>query len=120
MDKTAIETRIHNTLDFILNKLEGTHGFYYHFVDMKTGERVWNCEVSAIDTAILMNGVITVREYFKNNEDLRDMAQAIYDRVDYRWLWNETSSLYIKYWFPETGLSEYPFSKLVRKNNLLK
>ena len=104
MDKTAIETRIHNTLDFILNKLEGSHGFYHHFVDMKTGKRVWNSEVSTIDTALLMNGVLTVREYFKDKADLRDMAQAIYDRADYRWFWNETTSIISMGWRPESGL----------------
>lgn len=86
MDKSQIETRITKTLNFILNKLEGTQGFYYHFIDLQTGKRIWNCEVSTIDTAMLINGVITVREYFKNsNTILRDLAQSIYDRANYSW-----------------------------------
>lgn len=85
--------------------MDGAEGFYYHFVDMKTGERVWNCELSTIDTAILMNGVLTVREYFtaENNRHLRDMAQAIYDRANYRWFYNESSGIISMGWFPETG-----------------
>lgn len=106
MDRSAIETRIQATLNFILNQLDGTHGFYYHFVDMKTGKRVWNCELSTIDTAILINGVLTVREYFdEENDDLHlsHMAQEIYDRADYRWFWNETSGFISMGWFPESG-----------------
>lgn len=103
MQKAAIETRIHKTLDFILNQLDGNNGFYYHFVDMTTGKRVWNCELSSIDTALLMNGVLTVREYFKEDAHLRDMAQAIYDRANYRWFWNETSGIISMGWFPESG-----------------
>lgn len=103
LDRSEIETRIHHTLDFILNKLDGEQGFYYHFVDIKTGKRVWNCEVSTIDTAILMNGVLTVREYFKDDQHLRDMAQSIYDRANYRWFFNETSGVISMGWFPERG-----------------
>ena len=121
IDKAAIETRIHNTLDFILNHLDGTHGFYYHFVDMKTGKRFWDCELSSIDTALLMNGVISVREYFKNDAHLRDMAQAIYDRADYRWFWNETTSIISMGWFPETGFlqGDATWNRLVRKEKIL-
>ena len=45
----------------------GYKGFYYHFLDMQTGKRVWNCELSTIDTAILIAGVLTARHYFTGN-----------------------------------------------------
>ena len=103
MDKAAIETRIHNTLDFILNKLEGAHGFFFHYFDIKTGKRIWNSDLTSFDTPYVINGVISVREYFKDNVVIRDTAQAIYDRVDYRWFWNETTGIFTLRWFPESG-----------------
>ena len=107
MDKSQLETRITKTLNFILNKLEGTQGFYYHFIDLQTGKRIWNCEVSTIDTAMLINGVITVREYFKNsNTNLRDLAQSIYDRANYSWFYNQTSGVISMGWTPEKGMLE--------------
>lgn len=94
LDPQQVETRIQKTLDFILNKLDGTQGFYYHFVDIVTGKRVWDCELSTIDTALLMNGVLTVREYFKmSNVPLMNKAQAIYDRANYSWFFNQTSGV---------------------------
>ena len=44
------------TLDTFINNVEGTNGFFYHFVDMNTGKRQWNCELSIIDTAIIICG----------------------------------------------------------------
>lgn len=44
--------------------VNGDHGFFYHFLDMKTGERTWNCELSTIDTALLMGGVLYSKNYF--------------------------------------------------------
>ena len=42
----------------------GYNGFYYHFLDMKTGRRVWNCELSTIDSAFLLAGILTCAAYF--------------------------------------------------------
>src|SRR4051812_31406016 len=58
-------------LRFFANSPQGTEpdatgykGFYYHFLDMETGRRVWNCELSTIDTAILMAGGFLAGHYF--------------------------------------------------------
>ena len=42
----------------------GYKGFYYHFLDMKRGRRVWNCELSTIDSAFLFAGMLTCAAYF--------------------------------------------------------
>ena len=55
--------RASKTLDTLL-EMEREEGFYYHFVDMKTAKRAWESEISSIDTAILMMGVLSVGEYF--------------------------------------------------------
>lgn len=85
-----------------MNSLDGTQGFYYHFVDMKSGKRVWDCELSTIDTAILMNGVLTVLEYFEDAH-IREMAQGIYDRANYQWFYNESTGVISMGWTPENG-----------------
>ena len=52
----------------------GYKGFYYHFLDMQTGRRAWKCELSTIDTAIFMAGVLTAASYFtaESQEESRD------------------------------------------------
>ena len=56
--------RANRTLDTFINNVEGENGFFYHFVNMETGKREWNCEISIIDTAIFICGAITCGEYF--------------------------------------------------------
>src|ERR1700745_3473907 len=55
----------------------GYKGFYYHFLNMQTGKRMWGCELSTVDTAILMAGILTARHYFtldnKEEEELRNL-----------------------------------------------
>jgi hypothetical protein len=68
----------------------GYKGFYYHFLDMQTGKRAWDCELSSIDTALLIAGVLTAAAYFRNDSaderELRALADAIYRRVDWAWM----------------------------------
>jgi len=85
LDRNLIEERVLTTLRFVQNNLTNEHGFYYHFVDMTTGERVWNCELSSIDTALLMGGVITVGEYFVNNSEIVRISRELYEAMDFVW-----------------------------------
>ena len=62
--------RTHNTLRFFANKAFQERGWFYHWLDAKTGERRWNSEVSSIDTALLLAGVLTARQYFHNDAKL--------------------------------------------------
>lgn len=71
------------TLNTFLNNVEGKNGFFYHFVDIKTGKRVWNSEVSIIDTGIFICGAITAGNFF--NGDVYKVAQELYNRIDWPW-----------------------------------
>jgi hypothetical protein len=72
----------------------GYQGFYYHFLDLKTGRRTWNCELSTIDSTFLIAGALTAAEYFDcDNEaerEIRALAQAIYQRADWQWACNRS------------------------------
>src|SRR5260370_31698242 len=73
------------TLRFLSERMPQEHGWYYHFVDMRTGARVWNCELSSIDTALLLAGVIAVQQYWPRSEVSR-RADALLARVDWSWM----------------------------------
>src|SRR5437879_2374833 len=60
---TDVKERVRTTLRFVANQLPNEHGFFYHFVDMNTGARVGKCELSSVDTTILLCGVLTARQY---------------------------------------------------------
>src|SRR6266436_8429662 len=71
-----IATRVRATLSFVLNRLQpkGMNGFLYHFVDMTTGARAFNSEVSSIDTAILLCGVLMCRQHFSQDPQIPGLA----------------------------------------------
>ena len=70
----------------------GHKGFYYHFLDMQTGARAWRCELSTVDSALLLGGMLTAAEYFDGDapaeREIRDLAERLYARVDWRWAQN--------------------------------
>jgi hypothetical protein len=99
------ERRVLAALRFLWRKVPVHRGFFYHWADMKTGERVWDSEVSSIDTAILLCGILTCRQYFRNQE-IRDLAHLIFNRVDWTWL-SEDTSLLPHGWTPELGFLSY-------------
>src|SRR5450755_1329357 len=84
----------------------GYKGFYYHFLDMRTGARVWQCELSTIDTAILMAGVLTVASYFQGTSgaetEIRELAEILYLRIDWKWALNGGKTI-CHGWSPEFG-----------------
>lgn len=94
--------RVLGTLNTLYNNVEQSHGFFYHFIDIKTGKRVWNCEVSIIDTALCLNGVIMAAEYFKESE-ISDLAEKIYARVDWPWYTDKAAGRYYLGYTPESG-----------------
>jgi len=97
-----IRTRVLTTLQSTLDKSEGYNGFYYHFVDWETGERAWKCELSSIDTAILLCGVLTARQHFRYDQQIVDVANKINNRVQWRWMLNGGDTLSMG-WKPESG-----------------
>ena len=100
--KTAdITTRVRNTLQFLYQQMPNVHGFYYHFVDMNTGQRWAQCELSSIDTSLLLCGVLTARQYFQDAM-IQDLAAKIYARVDWPWMMNGGPTFSMG-WMPESG-----------------
>ena len=88
----------------------GYHGFYYHFLDMQTGRRAWQCELSTVDSAILFAGVLTARAYFDADapaeKEIRTLADALYRRADWSWAQNGGATV-THGWKPESGFLEY-------------
>ena len=88
----------------------GYKGFYYHFLDMQTGARVWRSELSMIDTALLIAGVLTAAMYFTANTveetELRELADALYRRIDWQWAQNNRPTI-SHGWKPESGYLSY-------------
>lgn len=95
------------TLRFLADRMPQEHGWFYHFVDMRTGERWWQCEVSSIDTALLLAGVLTVRQKFRADPEIVRLATRIYDRVDFVWMLDGHPTLLSHGWKPETGFLPY-------------
>lgn len=86
----------------------GYRGFFYHFLDMRSGKRVWQCELSFIDTTLLLAGVLTAGQYFDRPDEveIRDAAEALYQRVDWRWAQGNLTCL-SQGWMPEFGFLHY-------------
>jgi hypothetical protein len=99
------QTRVLNTLTFLWRTLPTHRGFFYHFANINTGERIWDSEVSSIDTAILLCGILTCRQYFDDKE-IDHLAHDIFDRVDWTWL-SEDTALLPQGWTPEFGFLPY-------------
>ena len=94
-----------NTLRFLHSNMPTHRGFYYHWANVHTGARIWDSEISSIDTAILLCGVLTCREHF-NHREITRLATQIFDRVEWTWLSADTSLL-PHGWRPEVGFLQY-------------
>jgi hypothetical protein len=88
----------------------GLRGFYFHFLGMESGTRMWGSEVSLIDTAFLIAGVLTAAGYFTaptpDETELRRLADALYRRVDWRWAQPDGCAV-VHGWKPECGFLHY-------------
>jgi hypothetical protein len=85
--------RARTTVLFLANQMPHEHGWFYHFVDAKTGARAWKSEVSSIDTALLMAGVLSARRCFSSDAALVGASDLVYRRIDFTWMG----------WRPESG-----------------
>lgn len=102
----AIE-RARTTLRFFGERSYHNHGWFYHFVNLRTGEREWRCELSSIDTALLLAGVLTVRQCFADDPEVARLADLIYRRVDFHWMLAGHPTLLSHGWKPETGFLKH-------------
>ena len=96
MPRPAAGRRTLNTLRFFWNSPQGPEpdatgykGFYYHFLDSQSGRRVWQCELSTVDSAFLLAGALTAGIYFDaetaDEHEIRTLADALYRRADWKW-----------------------------------
>ncbi|MEO8634664.1 MAG: glucoamylase family protein [Gemmatimonadales bacterium] len=115
--RRAAAARTLTTLRFLRDSPQGEEpdatghrGFYYHFLDMKTGQRTWRCELSMIDTAILIAGVLTSGAYFSaaadDEREIRQLAEYLYGRIDWPWAAAEGPELSMG-WNPGAGFLSY-------------
>lgn len=116
MSRSDAALQVLKTLRFFWNSSQseepdatGFKGFYYHFLQMQTGRRVWQCELSLMDTTLLMAGIITAGSYFDGpgrEADIRILSDALYRRVD--WQWAQNGFLTVSQgWKPECGFLHY-------------
>lgn len=88
----------------------GYKGFYYHFLDIQTGRRTWNCELSMIDSTVLFAGALTCAMYFDRDtteeREIRSVADALYRRADWQWALNGGPTVSMG-WKPESGFLPY-------------
>ncbi len=112
--RTEARDRVRTTLKFFRDApqgdaahgMTGYKGFYYHFLDMKTGQRYQDVELSSVDTALLLAGVLFCREYFAGADpaetELRQIADALLARVDWTWMQPRGPGVAMG-WRPEQG-----------------
>jgi hypothetical protein len=105
ISRSESQRRVLDTLRFLWKKLPHHRGFFYHWANVNTGQRIWDSEVSSVDTAILLCGILTCRQHFAHPE-IYELASAIYNRVDWNWLSEDTPVL-PHGWTPESGFLQY-------------
>jgi hypothetical protein len=101
--RQEIRQRAQATLEFLLHHAAHHQGFFYHFLDIRDGSRARYSELSPVDTAILLCGVLTCRQYF-DSVSIRTQASQIYERVLWPWALNGGRTFALS-WKPEFGFS---------------
>jgi hypothetical protein len=91
------------TLRFFAARATEEHGWFYHWQDQPTGARRWRSEISSIDTALLLAGVLTARQCFREDREIVRLATRIYERVDFQWMLAGHPTLLSHGWRPEEG-----------------
>ena len=117
MSRAEAAQRTLATLRFFANSEHGEapdatghKGFYYHFLDMRSGQRTGDCELSLIDSGLLFAGMLTAAAYFDadvlEEREIRERADALYARADFCWALDGGKSLAMG-WKPECGFLNY-------------
>jgi hypothetical protein len=96
------------------NGIIGYHGFFYHFLDLGTATRTWESELSTIDTALLLAGILDAKQYFDGDDpaeqQIRALADSIYRRVDFPFMVNPGGKRIRHGWKPESGYLLYDWT----------
>jgi hypothetical protein len=107
ISRTAARHRVLATLRFF-ERETNQHGFFYHYIDMRSGARAYDSEVSTVDTALLLGGVLFCESYFSSGNradaQIRRLAERIYRRVDWTWAQPRPPGIALA-WTPEHGFS---------------
>ncbi len=103
--RKEVMARVVRTLKTLRDDVDHEHGFFYHFVSMYNGKRIWKSEASSVDTALAVAGALFAGEYFKNTQ-IERLANEIYERVDWPWMMNGRNLMSMGY-TPETGFLPY-------------
>ena len=108
----AARKRALTTLRFFAHA-DNEHGFFYHFLDMRTGKRANHSEVSTVDTALLLAGMLFCASYFDSGNprdiEIRRLTDTIYRRTDWTWAQPRTPAVALA-WTPESGFSAQDWS----------
>jgi hypothetical protein len=86
LPKDQVRSRVLLTLNYFWAHAFHDHGWYLHFMDASSGKRRLGSEISSIDTALLLCGVLTAAGYFSADHEIQDLAHQIFDRVDFNWM----------------------------------
>jgi hypothetical protein len=85
----------------------GHKGFFYHFLDMETGHRFRDTELSTVDTTLLLGGMFFAARYFDGDHpeeaEIRRLVEAVYARVEWPWAQPYGDSYITMGWRPENG-----------------
>lgn len=103
LPRQQVLQRARATLRYFAARMEHERGWFFHFVNLRTGAREWRSELSSIDTALLLGGVLTARRCFASDADVVRDADAIYRRVDFQWMLAGDPLVLSHGWKPESG-----------------
>jgi hypothetical protein len=103
VDPNEARERVRTALRFFAERAFHKNGWFYHWMDTNTGVRQWDSEISSIDTALLLAGVLTARQYFSSDAEIVRLATLIYERVDFPWMLNGDPAILSHGWKPESG-----------------
>ncbi|HLM58857.1 MAG TPA: glucoamylase family protein [Pyrinomonadaceae bacterium] len=103
LPRAEARSRVLTALRFYARRAPHEHGWFLHWMDARTGERRWRSEFSTIDTALLLGGVLTARQYFREDREVNALATEIYERVDFPWMLQGRPRLLSHGWKPESG-----------------
>jgi len=105
--REAARERVLTTLRFLAHEAPQVHGWFYHYLDSNSGERAWRSEVSSIDTALLLAGVLTVRQCLEDDPEIVNLANTIYARIDFPWMMDGSNTHFSHGWTPEQQFLPY-------------
>jgi hypothetical protein len=105
--KQEAAERVRVTLRFFADKANQEHGWFYHWMDVSTGDRKWDSETSSVDTSFLLAGVLTAAQYFSDDSEIPKLAAEIYNRVDFQWMLDGDPLLLSHGWVRGKGFLKY-------------